>query len=288
MSSAMTKPVPLRDLAELAERYDHFFVDQFGVLHEGSAAYPGAIEALSKLKASGKSVVLLSNSGKRSAPNEERLAGLGFARGSWDIFLSSGEVAWRRFAGLADQPGLDAGTRCLLIARDGDRSAVEGLAIELVDDAARAEVILLAASEGDRFDLDHYRRLLAPAATAGVPCLCTNPDRIMLTKSGPRFGAGRIAELYEELGGTVEWIGKPHPAIYEAALERLGDPPRQRVVGIGDSVEHDIAGAAGAGLSSALVRSGILAGMSGPELDEMFARHGARPDFILPGFVWQA
>ncbi|WP_245518906.1 MULTISPECIES: TIGR01459 family HAD-type hydrolase [unclassified Mesorhizobium] len=288
MSSATTKPVALRDLADLAGRYDHFLIDQFGVLHDGSVAYPGAIEALSKLKAAGKSVVLLSNSGKRSAPNEDRLVGLGFKRGSWDIFLSSGEVAWRRFAGLAGHPGLASGTRCLLIARDGDRSAVDGLDLELVDDAGRADIILLSASEGDRFELDHYRHLLAPAAQAGVPCLCTNPDRIMLTRSGPRFGAGRIAELYEELGGRVEWIGKPYGAIYEAALDRLGNPARESVVGIGDSVEHDIAGASGAGLSSALVRSGILAAMSGQELDELFAGHGARPDFVLPSFVWQA
>ncbi|TGR16391.1 TIGR01459 family HAD-type hydrolase, partial [Mesorhizobium sp. M1C.F.Ca.ET.196.01.1.1] len=115
--------------------------------------------------------------------------------------------------------------------------------------------------------LEHYREMLAPAAVSGVPCLCTNPDRIMLTKSGQRFGAGRIAELYEELGGNVEWIGKPHRPIYDAALAMLGNPPRERVVGIGDSIEHDIAGASGAGLSSALVRSGILAEMSGQQLD---------------------
>ncbi|AZO36444.1 MAG: TIGR01459 family HAD-type hydrolase [Mesorhizobium sp.] len=287
MSTATTKPVDLRDLADLAGRFDHFVVDQFGVLHDGNAAYPGAVEALSKLKAAGKSVLLLSNSGKRAAPNEDRLVGLGFERGSWDVFVSSGEVAWRRFAGLAGQAGLPHGTRCLLIARDGDRSAVDGLDIVLVDDAGRADVILLSASEGDRFELDHYRKMLAPAAVSGVPCLCTNPDRIMLTKSGQRFGAGRIAELYEELGGNVEWIGKPHRPIYDAALAMLGNPPRERVVGIGDSIEHDIAGASGAGLSSALVRSGILAEMSGQQLNEMFARHDARPDFILPGFVWQ-
>lgn len=288
MSATMRKPVLIRDVADLAGLFDHFIVDQFGVLHDGSAPYPGAIEALSELKAAGKSVVLLSNSGKRSAPNEERLVGLGFQRGSWDMFLSSGEVAWRRFAGSTGDPGLAPGSRCLLVARDGDRSAVDGLDIKLVEDAAQADIILLSASEGDRFDLDHYRRLLAPAAAAGVPCLCTNPDRIMLTKSGPRFGAGRIAELYEELGGPVEWTGKPYPAIYAAALDSLRNPPNDRVVSIGDSVEHDIAGAAGADLSSALVRSGILAGMSGQELEALFARHGSQPDFILPGFVWQA
>ncbi|TGV30158.1 TIGR01459 family HAD-type hydrolase, partial [bacterium M00.F.Ca.ET.168.01.1.1] len=41
MSTAAMKPVTLRDLADLAGRYDHFIVDQFGVLHDGSVAYPG-------------------------------------------------------------------------------------------------------------------------------------------------------------------------------------------------------------------------------------------------------
>ena len=127
-------------------------------------------------------------------------------------------------------------------------------------DAAQADVILLTASEGDRFDLDHYRRLLAAAAKSGIPCICTNPDKIMLTGAGPKFGAGRIAELYEEMGGKVTWIGKPFPAIYEAALKAVGNPPRTRVLCVGDSPEHDIAGAKGAGLASALVRTGIHAG----------------------------
>jgi HAD superfamily hydrolase (TIGR01459 family) len=288
MNAQTKKLAMLRDLRDLASHYDHFLVDQFGVLHDGSSAYPGAIDALSKLKAAGKTVVLLSNSGKRSAPNEARLLGFGFEPGSWDHFLSSGEVAWRRFAGRPGKPGLAQGMRCLLIARDGDRTAIEGLDLELIEDAAQAEIILLAASEGDRFDLAHYRDLLAPAAAAGVPCICTNPDRIMLTKSGPHFGAGRIAELYEELGGHVDWIGKPYRAIYDAALDALGNPPREKVIGIGDSIEHDIAGARGAGLSAALVRSGILAELSERELDELFSRHDSVPDFILPAFTWQA
>jgi HAD superfamily hydrolase (TIGR01459 family) len=288
MSVATRIPAVLRDLRGLLERYDHFIVDQFGVLHDGTSAYPGAIDALSKLKAAGKTVVLLSNSGRRSAPNEERLRRLGFEPGSWDRFLSSGEVAWRRFAGRPGHPGLAPGTRCLLLARDGDRSAVEGLDLELVDDAGRADIVLLAGSEGDRFDLAHYSGLLAPAVAAGVPCICYNPDKIMLTKSGVRFGAGRIAELYEELGGRVDWIGKPYRVIYDAALEDIGNPPRGRVIGIGDSVEHDVAGAKGAGIAAALVRTGILAEMSDNELGELFSRYKSVPDFIVTNLAWQA
>jgi HAD superfamily hydrolase (TIGR01459 family) len=284
--SARLGPSRVLGVAALAERYETFLVDQFGVLHDGNAAYPGAIEALLRLKAAGKRVVLLSNSGKRAAPNEERLRRLGFPDGAWDLFLSSGEVAWRIFSGLEGEAPLAPGTSCLLLVRDGDRTAVEGLNLELADDGADADLVLIAGSEGDRFPLGHYRCLLEPAARTAVPCFCTNPDRIMLTASGPRFGAGRIAELYEELGGVVRRIGKPHPQIYRTALATLGDPPVGTVLCIGDSVEHDLVGAKQAGLASALVRSGILAGLPEEALSETFARYHAAPDLILSHFSW--
>lgn len=279
-----TTAIPsLSGVRALAEQFDFFILDQFGVLHDGTAPYAGAVEALSQLKAAGKRILLLSNSGKRSAPNEARLVRLGFKPGSWDHFLSSGEVAWRMLAGELRETGA---SRCLLIARDGDRSAIDGLPLTLTESGADAEIVLLSASEGDRYDLDHYRRLLEPAAANGARCICTNPDKVMLTSLGPRFGAGRIADLYVELGGEVSWIGKPFPRIYAAALELLGDPPTARVVCIGDSIEHDIAGGRAAGLNTALVATGILETATAAEREQLFTEHGAAPDFLLPAFVW--
>jgi HAD superfamily hydrolase (TIGR01459 family) len=281
-------PETVADLHSLAQRFDVFLIDQFGVLHDGSAPYPGAVEALSSLKAAGKKIVLVSNSGKRAGPNESRLCGLGFQPGSWDIFLSSGEVAWRKFSGQLGAERLAPGTRCLLLSRGNDRSAIDGLDLELAQDGASADVVLLSGSEGDTRPMEFYRALLEPAACAGVPLICTNPDKIMLTEAGLKFGAGAIADLYEEMGGGVERIGKPFPAIYEAALRDLGNPPKDRIVGIGDSIEHDIAGAKGVGIAAALVRSGILAGLGPAELQDAFARYSATPDFLLPQFVWRA
>jgi HAD superfamily hydrolase (TIGR01459 family) len=280
----MKAPLSLPGIASLIDAFDIFFLDQFGVLHDGAAPYPGALDCLRSIKAAKKKIVILSNSGKRAAENERRMVQLGFEDSMWDLFLSSGEAAWRMFA---EGEGFKPGMKCFLVSRDNDRSAIDGLGLEVMEDAASADVILIAASEGDRFELDHYRRLLASAARSGVPCICTNPDKIMLTRTGPRFGAGRIAELYEEMGGKVTWIGKPFPAIYEAALAALGYPAKDRVLCIGDSPEHDIAGAKSAGLASALVRTGIHSDMSSGELQALFDRHNAVPDYILPGLVWQ-
>ncbi|MER8676974.1 MULTISPECIES: TIGR01459 family HAD-type hydrolase [unclassified Mesorhizobium] len=272
----------LNGVNQLAERYDVFLLDQFGVLHDGASPYPGAVEALSTLKRAGKTIVLISNSGKRAGPNESRLLKLGFEPGSWDNFVSSGEVAWEFFDDMAVSGKLLPNTKCLLISRDDDRSAIEGLPFALTKDGDDAGLVLISASEGDRYDLEHYRRLLAPAAVRQVPCFCTNPDKIMLTAVGPRFGAGRLADLYEDLGGSVTRIGKPYPTIFGAALALAGNPDRSTVVCVGDSVEHDIAGGLAAGVATVLVLSGILADT--PDLFDLFDTMDAYPDYTMDGF----
>ncbi|MGE0281904.1 MAG: TIGR01459 family HAD-type hydrolase [Rhizobiaceae bacterium] len=275
----------LAGIHDLVDLFDCFIVDQFGVLHDGVRPYPGAVDALVMLKQADKTILLLSNSGRRSEPNEQRLLRLGFQHGSWDYFLSSGEVAWMR---LHKSLASDAAgpLKCLLIAREDDHSAIAGLPLVAVDSGAEADIVLLSGSEADRFDMDHYRSLLEPAARRGIICICTNPDKIMLTPLGPRFGAGRIAELYAEMGGPVTWIGKPFPEIYSAALEMLGRPLAARTACVGDSIEHDIAGGQGAGLATVLVATGVLDTASDAEKAALFRQHGATPDYLLPAFVW--
>jgi HAD superfamily hydrolase (TIGR01459 family) len=283
--SSPHRPKAIPGLSELVADHDVFLIDQFGVLRDASGPYPGAPQALSRLKALGKHLIILSNSGKRSAENDTRFAALGFAEGSWDLFLTSGEVAWRMMA--EDRTWLAEGrTRCLLVSRDNDLSPLTGLALEPCTDGALADIVLIAGSESDRFDLDHYQRLLEPAARRNVPCLCTNPDTIMLTPAGPRFGAGRIAAIYQEIGGTVRFIGKPFADIYRVALQAAGNPEPSRVICLGDSIEHDIAGARRAGLHSALVTTGILDGLCDAGREDLYQSHATWPDYILPGFLW--
>jgi HAD superfamily hydrolase (TIGR01459 family) len=277
--------LPQVRLRDLAGRYRLFLVDQFGVLHDGVAPYPGAVEALDMLKASGATVVILSNSGKRSASNMARLAKLGFEARFYDWFLSSGETAHGMLArgavpGLSHRPG-----SVFIIARDRDTSPIDGLGIDLADAPDAADLILIAGSEAPVIGLDQYRALLAPAAAAGVPALCINPDMTMLVPGGMAFGAGRIARTYEEMGGRVIWIGKPYPAIYRYALSQMG-LEASAAVGVGDSIEHDIAGAAGVGAAGALVLSGIHAEDSAEALAAHAAAIGVTPDWILPSFAW--
>ncbi|RUY77918.1 TIGR01459 family HAD-type hydrolase, partial [Mesorhizobium sp. M7A.F.Ca.CA.003.01.2.1] len=111
------------------------------------------------------------------------------------------------------------------------------------------------------------------------------PDIIMLTAVGPRFGAGRLADLYESLGGSVTRIGKPDTAIFDAALALAGEPDRGTVVCVGDSVEHDISGGNSTGIATALVLSGILADT--PDLAAVFDEQQAWPDYIMDSFSFR-
>jgi HAD superfamily hydrolase (TIGR01459 family) len=264
--------------------HDAFLVDQFGTVHDGTAPYPGAIAALRRLRAAGRRVALLSNSGQRNEISERRLRKIGIPQDSYDFSITSGEVTWQLLS--AGRIALARGARrCLLLEHSPGGLPLASLGMTLVQRAEEAELVVIAGSRADVVPLAAYAAMLAPAARAGVPALCINPDRTMLTPSGFAPGAGQIGELYQQLGGVVGWIGKPHAAIYEVALAQLGEPARARVAGIGDSVEHDIAGAGGVGCRAWLVRAGIIAGADDAAIAAECARCGAEPDGVLEAFV---
>jgi HAD superfamily hydrolase (TIGR01459 family) len=273
----------------ILDEADAFLLDQFGTLHDGVTLYPGVGEAMAVLRAAGKRLVILSNSGKRSGPNITRLSRIGLPPESYDGFLSSGEVAWQLLAAQS-HPAIVGRRRCLVLSRGTDLDALAGLDLERTEDAETADLILLLGSEADRIGLESYAGRLLPAARRDVPCLCGNPDRAMVLADGALApAAGRIAELYAEMGGPVVWIGKPGAAIYDAAFALLqpmlsGAIDRPRIWAVGDSIEHDVAGAAAQGCRSLLVLTGIMAAQGEIELAEEITRWGASPDAIMPAF----
>ena len=277
----------------LIERYDGFMLDQYGVLHDGEAPLPGAVAALELLRRAGKTVVLISNSGKRSLPNEELLGRLGIARGLYVTMVTSGETAWLGLQARTDEVFAGLGDRCLFLSRGGDRSALDGLPIQDVAEAAEAEFVLLTGLDHDEAWRVAASGLLEQALARDLPLVCTNPDLVSIEGGRHVDGPGAFARRYELAGGEVRWVGKPWPAIYRAALAAM-PVARARILAVGNSMDHDIEGASGMGIAAALVTAGVhRAAFEGAttaaacleRLETLAGASAARPRFLLRRFA---
>lgn len=280
------KMPPTVTLNELSALYDVFFIDQFGVLRGGEVAYAGASQALVHLKAQGKTIVILSNSGRSGPYNISRLAKLGFDSSSFDRFVTSGDVAPALLESGLLPIERSKSTRCLTIASGEDRSLADNLGFSSVDTAEEADLVIISGSETERIPLASYRALLLPAAKRGVPCICTNPDVHKLVGETLLPAAGTIAALYEEMGGKVTRIGKPYVDIYRHAHALCGHADKARIVAIGDSLEHDVIGAAAFGIDSALALTGLQAHVSEAALLAQMQEGQIAPRYLLGSFVW--
>ncbi|MGJ4931131.1 TIGR01459 family HAD-type hydrolase [Bradyrhizobium sp. HKCCYLS2038] len=244
-------------LSAIADRFDHVLLDQWGTLHDGRAVFPAAHDCVLKLRKAGKHIVVLSNSGKRASANAERLARLGLPRSTYDGILTSGEVTWTGLRDRTRAPFTDCGNACFLITRGNDGSLVEGLDLALVTDTRDADFILLGGLDDDLAEPDLWRERFRQAAARRVPMICANPDLMMFGATGLVPAPGTLARAYEWLGGPVSFVGKPYQPIFAAALEQLGGVDPHRVLMIGDSLDHDVAGARAMGLQSLLLADGV-------------------------------
>jgi HAD superfamily hydrolase (TIGR01459 family) len=275
----------INGLNEIADQFDLYLVDQYGVLHDGAAAYPGAIEALARIASCGRKVVVLTNSGKGAAANRARLAALGFADSEYEV-VSSGEIALQSVKAGAFGQGFATGTDVCVIGRPGETYAFSSDDFTLVPRPEDAAYLVIAGSDAPRTSLDAYRAALAGAAQVRVPAICVNPDITMIRDGSLVAAPGAIARIYQELGGRVDFVGKPHRMIFQSAHALFDRVPANRVVMIGDSPEHDVAGARSMGFATLLVRTGIHTDLRERELLRLCASHGGAPNLLIESFGW--
>lgn len=265
IAERVQRPIAIAGLHEIADRFDGVLLDQWGALHDGRQVFPAARHCVERLHAAGKRILILSNSGKRADDNIRRLAALGLPSAAYDALLTSGETARLGLRDRTEPPFDRLGRGCLLIARGGDRSVVEGVGIKVTADISNApDFIFLAGLDDDRAAPEAWRSLLTEASRRRLPMLCANPDLTMFGAAGLLPGPGALGRFYESLGGTVHYVGKPHAPIFAAALRALGGVPAGRVLVVGDSLDHDVLGGNRAGMLTALIASGVHAA----ELDD--------------------
>lgn len=241
----------------LAEIYDVFIIDLWGVIHDGTQVYPGAKQALLELKSLNRKVALLSNAPRRSHVAAVKMEDMGIYAGEhYDALVTSGEAVYQHFA---KQAGGDAYT---YIGPEKDRNLLDGLNYHETGDVAEASFTIVTGFDEDSQILADKQPEVDAALHANLPMICANPDLEIVRIDGTRaLCAGLIAEHYASLGGKVTYFGKPYEAVYGQCLASLGfTGDASRICAIGDNLDTDIAGANRMGIDSYLVTSGILAG----------------------------
>ncbi len=277
----------------LAPDYDGFILDLWGVVHNGTAPFPGVLDCMGRLVKAGKRVVLLSNAPRRGDDVVRRIARIGVPEGLYHGVMSSGEEAWQHLARRDDPFYAALGRRCLHIGSERDLEIREGLDLEFVETPGEADFILNTGPAGWEDTIADYAPVLEAARERDLAIVCANPDLVVIHNGRPALCAGALAEHYEAIGGRVRWHGKPYPSVYDSCLALLGIAERRRILAIGDSLRTDIAGAAGAGIDSLLIAGGVhaaeFAGADGLDLDRIAAaikESRTNPVAVAARFVW--
>ncbi len=268
----------------VAPRPAAWICDIWGVIHNGVAAYPAAVAACTAFRAAGGHIVFVTNAPRPSTGVVAQLDALGVPRSAYDVVLTSGDVTRERLAEWRGVPTLHIGPQ-------RDLPLFEGLDIPLADIDV-AERILCSGLYDDTTETpEHYRQRLQVLAARKVPMLCANPD-IKVDRGGQIiYCAGGVAALYEHLGGTVAYAGKPHPPVYKTARRIIAglagcEVGSGDIIAIGDGIHTDIPGGIADGLRTVYVSSAIHldAPMTPEALAALFPAAADRPDYAMERF----
>ena len=250
-------------LDEAERNYRVILCDIWGCIHDGVSLYPGARERLQRWRDDKRVIILITNAPRTAEAVAEQLQRLGLDPSLWDSIATSGEAGIAALSKAARPVGF-IGTR-------SDRANLEGRGVRIAEGDDFDE-LACAGLDGVRRTVADYAEKIHRLAARDVLMHCLNPDRIVIRGGTPEPCAGAIADLYAELGGRVEYYGKPYPAIYRHAMRLAGSPPVEQVLAIGDGLETDILGAARAGFDCVYVTGGISQGERIP--GDFAARNG--------------
>ncbi len=251
----MTTIPLISDIGTLAQPFDVWFLDIWGVLHNGVRPYAGAVSAAQKFRAKGGAVVLVSNSPRPRAGVGRQLHQIGVPQDAYDAILTSGDVSRTLIAG-------QAGATVFHLGPERDLPVYDGLGVTLGKLEDARAVVCTGLFDDEKETPGDYLTLLRSARARGLEMICVNPD--IKVERGDRiiYCAGALAQAYEDMGGEVLYAGKPHAPIYEEALRvarelRGGTLDTARVLAIGDGAKTDIGGARNNGLAAVYIASAV-------------------------------
>ena len=234
----------LEHLSEIFKEYDAFIIDLWGVMHNGIKLNSSAMNAVGELQANGKRVVFLSNAPRPTKKVVEFLKRMKMEDRFLKNVLTSGEAT------LNSLKNNKFGKKFYHLGPQRDDSLFSDIK-ENKTTLDKCDFILCTGLfDEEEENLKYYEELLKKYTNKKL--VCTNPDLIVHKGGIEEYCAGKIAEVFENLGGEVIYFGKPHKEVYLSCLKA-----NQKTLVIGDNLKTDIKGANNMNLDSIFITSGV-------------------------------
>jgi HAD superfamily hydrolase (TIGR01459 family) len=288
-------PIPqYQNLSQFINKYNTLFIDLWGVIHDGIIAYPGVNEALLSLKNAQKKIIFISNAPRRASKAVEGLRKVGVPDHLYDGVITSGEVVFNNLCNFFPSP---EGKKYIILGPERDAGLLDGTTYTRVENINDADFMIVTGFDNDDSTMAEKQPYLDIAIKLNLPLICANPDLIIVRQSGKQaLCAGAIAKKYQEMGGEIIMFGKPYKDVYNGAMQLAGNPAKEKIAAIGDSLLTDIKGANDFAIDSYLIPGGIHGTELGIQHGKMLNAeklqylcniYGIIPTGILPEFVFE-
>ena len=273
--SIMVKNLDQKGIKSIVNRYDLFFIDLWGVVHNGIELYENSLDVLDKLKAANKQFVLLTNAPRPNVTVIKFLKKLGLKKYFENVY-TSGEAANKY---LIKEHGKK---NFFHIGPPKDYDLFKNIEKNNVLNIEDADYFLCTGLfEDQENDLDYYKKLLSNHTSKKM--ICTNPDLIVDRGEEREYCAGSVAKSFEEIKGEVIYFGKPHPPVYNLSTNIIN----KKVLCIGDNLNTDIKGANIQNFDSLLITNGIhRKEILDTELISVLKKYETRVDYIQNNLKW--
>lgn len=235
---------------DIANDYDLFLVDIWGVIFDGKSTYPEVVEQLNWMSKQ-KTLCFVTNSPRLKEGVQNILTGFGIEVETHMIY-SSGEVASMMITESEKYLGI---TKPVIyeVTDNHFKNLYSSTNWNFTQNISDANILLVTAQIQEGEDLTKYDAILEEAAKLGLVCICPNPDTIIPNGDAKTYCPGFIVRNYQ---GKLIYTGKPHSYIYAPILEKYSHIQKDRILMIGDTLDMDILGAHNVGIKSALVNTG--------------------------------
>ena len=265
----------LSHLADIFENYDTFIIDLWGVMHNGVALNPNAIEAVDKLNKNSKKIVFLSNAPRPSSKVINFLLKMKMNKKYLEHVMTSGEAAMRAI----NQKKF--GKTFFHLGPSRDISLFEKVKNNRTDLQSCDFILCTGLFDEYDNDLDYYKKFLLKHVSKKL--ICTNPDLIVHRGSIEELCAGSVAKVFEDLGGEVIYFGKPHKEIYNMCFG-----PNEKVLAIGDNLRTDIKGANNLNIDCVFISNGVHRDeyKKTSELKSLLEKYKVKANFFQKELKW--